>query len=364
MDILGLGTLLSGAGSFLGGLFGLGSNIHQTNEANKWNQKQLDAQIQENQKNRDFNASQAEISRNFAREMFDESNRYNSMSNQVSQMRAAGLNPALAYSSNNFVGANAPSGASASSSGSVSPTQYATTDVAGPALAISRQLAEIDNIQAQTRKLNAEGSILESDAKFRDALNSGRLQMQHLSLVVQGNVPKLQDSQISEMRAHTAQMEEEAKNLVLLRQQISVGIEGQKLDNILKQIDSNYKSKEYEAVIAQIAAQTQKSKAEVYQLLTLTPAQLRQIDSQTALNGYLSQTQQKLAELYGVNIDNGFLQGDMIELQIEAKALENKVYYNSNPQAINGAPVWGFLNECGNVLRSLFGGILSVGVKP
>lgn len=363
MDILGLGTLLSGAGSFLGGLFGLGSNIHQTNEANKWNQKQLDAQIQENQKNRDFNASQAEISRNFAREMFDASNRYNSISNQVSQMRAAGLNPALAYSSNNFVGANAPSGATASSAGSVSPTQYATTDVAGPALAMSRQLAEIDNIQAQTRKLNAEGSILESDAKFRDALNSGLLQMQHLSLVVQGNVPKLQDSQISEMRAHIAQMEEEAKNLVLLRQQISVGIEGQKLDNILKQIDSNYKSKEYEAVIAQIAAQTQKSKAEVYQLLTLTPAQLRQIDSQTALNGYLQATQANLAKLYGVKADNSSFEGDLIKLQVDSQKLQNLVYESSNKAGVMQLPVYEYFNAAGDLLRGLFGGILSVGVK-
>lgn len=364
MDILGLGTLLSGAGSFLGGLFGLGSNIHQTNEANKWNQKQLEAQIQENQKNRDFNASQAEISRNFAREMFDASNRYNSMSNQVSQMRAAGLNPALAYSSNNFVGANAPSGPSASSAGSVSPTQYATTDVAGPALAMSRQVAEIANIDAQTRKLNAEGSILESDSKFRDALNSGVLQMQHLSLVIQGNIPKLQDSQISEIRGRVSLMEEQAKNLILLRQQISVAIEGQKLDNILKQIDSNYKSKEYEAVIAKIAAETQKSKAEVYQILTLTPAQLRQIDSQTALNGYLSQTQQKLAELYGVNTENSSLQGDMLQLQIDAKTLENSAYYNTNKNAINDEFFWHYFNSGGNLLRALFGGILSVGVKP
>lgn len=41
---------ISAAANVIGGLFGLGGNIYQANQSNKWNQKQLDAQIAENQK--------------------------------------------------------------------------------------------------------------------------------------------------------------------------------------------------------------------------------------------------------------------------------------------------------------------------
>ncbi len=283
------------AASAIGGLFGLAGNAYQANQANKWNQKQLDAQIVENQKNRDFNHSEAEIARNFqadfAREMFDKTNKYNSMSNQAAQLREAGLNPALMYSGSSFAPGSMPSvsAVGASSSGSVSPTQYATTDLVGPALSIARQQAEIANIEASTDKIRNESSILASDASFRDAWNSGQLVLQGLTIDLSGFEKDLKGVEISKARTEFQLLQKEydsfEKHIQLLDTQIASG----KLDNLIKGIEFTFKSREYELMLDNIASNTALSRAQANSILRKLPYEIKSLGVDAAYKNALTE---------------------------------------------------------------------------
>ena len=308
---------ISAAASAIGGLFGLGGNIVQANQANKWNQKQLDAQIAENQKNRDFNHSEAEIARNFqadfAREMFDKTNKYNSMSNQVAQMRQAGINPALAYSGNSFAPGSMPSvsAGGASSSGNVSPTQYATTDMASPALSIARQQAEIDNINADTDAKRNQSSILASDAAFRDAWNQGQLVLQGLTIDLSGLDKNLKEEDISLKRMQFKRLEQEydafSKHIEMLDVQIKSG----QLDNVIKGIEAQFKTKEFEALLDNLAAKTLLTKTEAYAILSKLPYEIKSLGADVAYKNALTALCKKQGDVYDAQTNTIKAQGSL-----------------------------------------------------
>ncbi|WGL30962.1 DNA pilot protein [Dipodfec virus UOA04_Rod_592] len=356
--------------SGIAGLFGLGSNIHQVNQANKWNQKQLDAQIAENQKNRDFSASEAAIARNFqadfAREMFDKTNKHNSMSNQVSQLKSAGLNPALAYSGNSFVPGSMPSvsPSAASSSGSISPTQYATTDVAGPALSTTRQLAEIANIQADTRQKNAQGSIFESDAKFADALHSQTLEIGDTQILIGKKSADLLDEEIPKVRAEASILQKDIENYDVGVGQILANTELMRAETFLRRIDAFYKGPEYEANLREIAARTGKHIAEVDIAYKKLPHELNKLraegfalNSQAVLNVTRNWLEETLAPLYDIQVE--IAENDLKIMKVNA---ENLTDYR------NGQPAWlmmyqGFMDSALAPFKGIIGGTAHTSVQ-
>lgn len=320
-----IGSAISAVGSLFSGLLGSSQQLKQQREAQKWNQHVLNTQVSENAANRNFNAAQAELNRNFQSQMVDKANRFNSIENQVGQLRSAGLNPALAYSGNNFVPMSVPSGSSASSSGNVSPGSYPIVDVASPTLEGLRQMAEIKNIEAQTRKLDTEGSILESDAKFRDALNSSQLDLNNVSILLSESGIKVNDEQISNLRASTNLFQKKVDNLDRVNKLVESQTVGFNLDNVRKGIENQYKSKEYEALIDNIASQTSKNRADVYRTLTLTPAQLANIKSDTDLKSSISKVQSALFDLYGLQADNLQIQNGILSLDLRHADNEQKM---------------------------------------
>lgn len=345
---------IGAAASAIGGLFGLAGNAYQANQANKWNQKQLDAQIAENQKNRDFNHSEAEIARNFqadfAREMFDKTNKYNSMSNQVAQMRQAGINPALAYSGNSFAPGSMPSvsAGGASSSGNVSPTQYSTTDVASPALAVARQQAEIANIEASTKKIesdttgqNYQNDILKSDAAVRDAWNQGQLVLQGIDIDLGNSKIDLTDSEAAKVRKELERLQLDIDSFDRTLKLLDTQIESGQLDNDLKRIDKIYKSKEYEALLDKLAADTRLSRAQAHSILSKLPYEIQELGSRAALNNALE-------NLYDRQSYNVGLEGDLLQIKF-SNASDTRSTRESLGQF--GQGLW--------ALRDFLGGLVS-----
>lgn len=154
-DILGVGALGTGI---------LGSILSSRNQS-----KLIKLQQQENQLNRDFNAEQAQLSRDFATDMFNRTNEYNSPVNAVSRLRSAGLNPALAISTG-FLGSQAaatsPSGA-ASSAGSISVPPLDYSGIAqSPLIA-----AQVAKTKAETNEINSriplQTRLMSLDADFK-----------------------------------------------------------------------------------------------------------------------------------------------------------------------------------------------------
>lgn len=370
---LGLGTAISG----IAGLFG---NLFQSSSANSWNKKQLQAQLEENARNRafaaeqsaltrSFNSREALLNRQFAQEMWHKNNAYNSMSNQVSQMRSAGINPALAYSGNSFSPASVPSGSAASASpgsasGSVSPTQYSTTDVAGPALASARAVAEIANIQADTRQKNAQGSIFESDAKFADALHSKTLEIGDSVILLNDRSAEVKESEIPKLRVETQLLEKDLENYNLKVEDLSSKIELTRAETFLRRIDAFYKGPEYEANIREIAARTGKHFADVDIAYKKLPHEINKLraegfafNSQAVLNVTRNWIEESIAPLYDLQVK--IAENDLKIIEVNA---ENLVNYR------NGQPAWlmnyqGFLDGVLAPFKGIIGGTAHTSVQ-
>lgn len=131
-------------------------NASATNKANKQN-------MAINQMNNEFNAAEAEKSRQFLLNMWNKTNEYNSASAQRSRLEQAGLNPYLMM--------NGGSAGVAQSSGSSTPAS------ASPPLSMQRQdfsgisntLSSALQIANQTKETNAAVQSLQSQKSLYDA---------------------------------------------------------------------------------------------------------------------------------------------------------------------------------------------------
>lgn len=124
--------------------------------ANKGQQDANDAQAEQAQLNRDFNSAEAAKTREWQENM-----RQTQYQTAVSDLKAAGLNPMLAYQQG---GAGTPSGATASSS---SMPQIGNKVAA--ALTAGAQAAQIMNLKAQTEKTQADTEVSHATAKQVEA---------------------------------------------------------------------------------------------------------------------------------------------------------------------------------------------------
>uniref|UniRef100_UPI004048AE69 hypothetical protein n=1 Tax=Mariniflexile sp. TaxID=1979402 RepID=UPI004048AE69 len=138
------------AGAAIGGLLGL-SGQEEANDSNR--------EIAE--RNSAFNAGQAALNRDFQRDMSN-----TSYQRAVVDMKAAGLNPMLAYSQG---GASTPSGSSANA---VQPPAMQNARAAGVNSALATMQAQqvrtqIDNTAAQTRNLDADTENKKAENPYR-----------------------------------------------------------------------------------------------------------------------------------------------------------------------------------------------------
>lgn len=287
-------------GSALGAISGLFGSFMNASMQSVQNSKNIKYQMIENEKNRQYNSSEAALARNFsanfAREMYEKQYNDNSYSSQVAQMKAAGINPALAYSSGNFAGASMPSASSPSSSSSGSVSSQAAPQIDPSYMAdIALKAAQIENINAQTKKTESEtegqgytNEILKSDAKFREAYNSGVINLQNVSIDLGKSQKNLTDEQITKTRLDCKQLENTIeytrKSLDLLAQQIDAG----KLDNMMKRLELAYKQPQLQAQLDYLSAITGKTKAETKSIIELLPYQIKQYGADIAYKNAMS----------------------------------------------------------------------------
>lgn len=238
-------------------------------------------QSEEAEKQRKFNSSEAALARQFASEQADKAYARNSYSSQVAQMKAAGLNPALAYGGASFQPMANVEGPSASSSASPSGNAGASgslTPFGFDAMSVARQVAEIDNIKAQTKKTESETEGQDLENKWIDLKNKATVDSLNMSVTVGDSVKKLNEAQFEtltkNLKTIELQWEELREKINLLKAQIT----GTNLDNELKDIEKRFKTPYMEAIIGKISAETNLSKFEVFRgmkLLTLEALNLQ-----------------------------------------------------------------------------------------
>lgn len=131
-------------------------NAASTNSTNR-------ANMRINQMNNEFNAAEAEKSRQFQLDMWNRENEYNSASAQRSRLESAGLNPYLMMNGGSSgiassVGSSSPASASA-------PLSMQRQDFSG----LSKTLSSALQIANQTKATNANVQSLQSQKSLYDA---------------------------------------------------------------------------------------------------------------------------------------------------------------------------------------------------
>lgn len=170
---------------------------------------------------RDWSSQEAERARDWNEEMYE---KYNSLSGKIHQAEQAGVNPMFAVTGNAVspmsTSSSAPSGASASGgapSGSSATASF--VDLVGSMLGMAKLKAEIENIQADTKKKDAEEnrlstltqaelenllmntSKIESDIHVNDA-TAGKLSAEALKLQKEGlRIAKITDAEVKKTEA-------------------------------------------------------------------------------------------------------------------------------------------------------------------
>ena len=183
-----------------------------------------DAQRESNRANQD----------NFQRQLREQKRQFNlnyrqqSIANQLNEMRQAGLNPA-----------SANTGVSSSPSSSPGTQLPNIIPENGDSIALSsmlRDAAEVANLSANTRKTNEEidgvkwtNAVLESDAKFADAMHESQIKFQSSSSELNWtnvdrliNLTPLECEQLRAVTKQTLQLADNAKeSLKLIRAQVA-----------------------------------------------------------------------------------------------------------------------------------------------
>lgn len=172
-----LSDMFKGAGGgIVSGLFGLGSSIIGAHSQNKMIDKQLKAQSEENQKNRDYNLMLAQQQNAWNQEQWERENEYNSPVNQMKRFEEAGLNPDLMYGQGNSGNAAQLSGGLTAGAPS-SPMDYSALgqkmtlgQVINQSMERALQMAQIESIRANTQKTKNEAGLTEIELDTQRAL--------------------------------------------------------------------------------------------------------------------------------------------------------------------------------------------------
>lgn len=199
-------------------------------------------QKEENERNRQFTREmfEAQIKNNI--HMWNLQNQYDLPKNQIERLRQAGINPDLYYGGSSVPASSPISAASPSGSSSgFQPISFGNYDPLTTAQ-IGLINAQRDKVVSETKGQGFTNAILESDAKYRDALNSGQVRALNVTINNTTADTDLKRSTISQI----------SKNIEVSDQNIKESkarIANLDEDTIGKRIDNLFKSEHWKATI-------------------------------------------------------------------------------------------------------------------
>lgn len=322
-----------GVDSLINGLFGLTSTemVNMSNRAIA--EKQLQAQREENQLNRDYNTAEAEKSRNFVNEQRLRSQEYQTQmvkdtpQLQVQGMREAGINPAVAFGHGTGVatgGSSVPSGTSAPSasfSTGLSPVPY---QAANPAVNF-QQIAQGLSSLASAKEKGANVGLIEKqienmavDTETKQVLKEGY----RLSNELQKIDLKYKDKKVLQ------ELQEQVIRMVTTRSQGKMYSETARIQSSIENLNNslaNYHGQHADYMRLEVANYTTKLNS----LLKLQGAQVKEANA-SAVEHYasaeykkeLAETERKLRE---GTIEMQSLHNDLLTLDKFLKGNEQKI---------------------------------------
>ena len=233
------------------------------------------AQHYENKATRAHNLKLAQLQNQWNIEQWERNNDYNSPENQVARLKAAGLNPDLLYGGG--IENTSTSSPQMTSGAPRTPTDWsslANINPVGSYLDAQLKQAQIDNINAETKKTGAETSILTDEAAFTKALKEGELKLQDMEIKLGNKSLQLSDQQIKESQQRLMNMQGEL-------QQINAQIQRwrDQTDNERKRID--IEKSVSKAQIKELASSANLKDEQAFSISQQLEPLIRQIEAQT-----------------------------------------------------------------------------------
>lgn len=286
------------ASPLIGAATSLFAGIRSSKQQQKIIAQQIEAQRKENEAQRRYNLMLAEKQNKWNIEQWQRNNDYNTPSAVMSRLRSAGINPHMYYSKGNAMG-----GVSTSSPEMTSGAPAEAVDTSGmlgqSTYGQSLQMAMDKAVQvASIRKLNADTrlteqkadteeyntDIFQSDAAFRDALNSSTLRLNGMEIELKGSQKNLTEGQIGMLRYEAAMLQKQMDKIdqenKLMEEQIANLTEERRSIILKRVLDSEL----VEAQCKELAARTNLSYEEARDLAETRAARILNLNTSSLKN--------------------------------------------------------------------------------
>ena len=239
----------------------IASHIISSSSQKKTNKEMMRFQETQQQKQNDFNASEAQKSRDYQAKMSN-----SEISRRVSDLRSAGFNPAFATG----VG-----GASIGSAPQASASPVSVPNLRAPQAPIDPlELSQIALNNASAKKAEAEAENTQKQTDWIDALNQSTIDVNNADIAVKGSLVGVNDETKKKIAKDIESAEQGIKNM---KKQIEL------MDSEITKndIDAFWSSGRYAAEIEQLKSQTHLNDAECKEIFTLLFSKKALLDAQT-----------------------------------------------------------------------------------
>lgn len=287
-----LGNVVS---PLIGGATSLFAGIRSSKQQQKIIAKQIEEQRKENEAQRRYNLMLAEKQNKWNIEQWQRNNDYNTPSAVMSRLRSAGINPHMYYSKGNAMGGvstSSPEMTSGSPAEAVDTSGMLGQSTYGQAVQMAMdkavQVASIRKLNADTRLTEQKADteeyntdIFESDAAFRNALNSSTLRLTDMDIDLKGSQKNLTDGQVGMLRYEAAMLQKQMDKIdrenELMTEQIANLTEERRSIILKRVLDSEL----VEAQCKELAARTHLSYEEARDLAATRAARLLNLNAST-----------------------------------------------------------------------------------
>ena len=287
-------TIMASPLEWITGVGGAVSGVVNGLFQHKQNKDNLKAQQEENEKNRQFNAAQANLAYQRSVQQWQRENAYNTPAAQRGRLQAAGMNPDLAYDGASGAMASYSGSSAASSSGGITPPSPVSFNEAFQNILQSRMLeAQIKNIEADTKLKTHEGTMLESKAAFADAFAKQELEGNAVSISLNKALASCTDAQKEMVRASIVKLNQECEVLKDSQEVLRKQCEGLEQDIISKKIHNFIDSESASSIISDLANRAKISAAEAETALSRYLTDIAVGKSSARLNNAHAETEEQ-----------------------------------------------------------------------
>lgn len=303
----------------LGFVSGLAGNI----SANKNIDKQITAQREENEKNREYNLNLARLQNQWNIEQWNRENAYNTPAAQRARLAAAGMNPDLAYgegvSAN--IAASSPEMTAGAPSVPTDVSNLANKQTIGDAVRSAMQLRLVESqakandagakkTDQETKNLAVENNILSADALTRAMQNEWNIEFTKSQVYYNHALAKESHANAENLAAKTNNLNVQTENLYVERDALFQKIKNMEIEVVQKKFDMWLKSKEFDLQVKQVMQSIKESDSRINlnytqaaDILATQTARVMNLNASTYLQGRQAENEIIKGMILDVNYD-------------------------------------------------------------